>query len=65
MVGKILEYDKNDGIGYVLGFDDITYIFRRSSLVKDIELEKNDIIKFDCLLNEEMPEAVRVEKRKK
>jgi len=63
MVGKILEYDKNDGIGYVLGFDDITYIFRRSSLVKDIELEKNDIIKYDCLLFEEMPVAIRIEKR--
>jgi len=65
MVGRILEYNKTVGIGYVLGFDDITYIFRRSSLEKDIELKKNDIIKFDCLLNEEMPEAVRVEKRKK
>ena len=63
MVGKILEYDKNAGIGYALGFDDITYIFRRSSLENDIELEKNDIIKFDCLLFEEMPEAVRIEKR--
>lgn len=63
MVGKILEYDKNAGIGYVLGFDDITYIFRRSCLENDIELEKNDIIKFDCLLFEEMPEAVRIEKR--
>ena len=65
MIGRILEYNKNVGIGYVLGYDEIIYIFRRSSLEKDIELKKNDIIKFDCLLNEEMPEAVRVEKRKK
>ena len=25
MIGKIVEYDKNTQIGYILGFDDLTY----------------------------------------
>ncbi len=65
MIGKVLEFDDTYKVGYILGYDSITYIFRQTSIKNNTELKKDDAVEFDCLLNEEMPEAVRVEKRKK
>jgi len=64
MIGKIIEYDKKTQIGYILGFDDLTYFFKRRDVNDGIELEKDDIVDFDCLLNSgEIPTAVRIEKK--
>lgn len=64
MIGKIVEFDKNTQIGYILGFDDLTYFFKKRDVNDGIELEKDDIVDFDCLLySDEIPTAVRIEKK--
>lgn len=67
MLGTVENYNEDTRVGYITGYDDLLYFFRQSEVKDNIILKKNDIVKFDYLMNskEEMPIAIKIEKRNK
>ena len=61
MMGKILEYNEVDSLGYIKGFDDIVYLFHQIHVKQNVHLKKGDIVKFDFSLNGDMPYAMDIE----
>ena len=64
MLGIVKKYNNNDGIGYIIGYDDIIYLFRENVIIGDTKIEKNDIVDFEIMIynKEELPETVKVKK---
>lgn len=67
MLGNVENYNEDTKVGYITGYDDLLYFFRQSEVKDNIILKKNDIVKFDYLMDskEEMPIAIKIEKRNK
>lgn len=67
MLGNVENYNEDTRVGYITGYDDLLYFFRQSEVKDNIILKKNDIVKFDYLMDskEEMPIAIKIEKRNK
>lgn len=64
MLGKVLKYNEKAELGYILGYDDVTYFFRQRDVKNNTKLQDGDTVEFDDILYpEEMPSAVRIEKR--
>lgn len=63
MMGKILEYNEKDSLGYIEGFDGLVYLFHQIHVKDNVQLKKDSIVKFDFSLNGEhdMPYAMDVE----
>ena len=67
MIGKISKYDEINGIGYILGYDELTYFYHQNSIVKNEKLKEGDIVSFDYILEKnqnELPYAMNIEKEK-
>jgi len=65
MTGKVLEYSEENSLGYIEGFDGIVYLFHQIEVKNNVQLKKDDIVKFDFTISSEqdMPYAMTIEKR--
>lgn len=66
MRGKVLEYDEENSMGYIKGFDEIIYFFHAEHIMDNEEVNENDIVEFDYLLrgNGDLPYAIEIKKKK-
>ena len=63
MVGKITEYDEINEIGYILGYDELTYFYHQNSVIQNEKLKKGDIVSFDYILEKnqnQLPYAINI-----
>lgn len=67
MLGTVEGYNEETKVGYITGFDDLLYFFREREVKGNVSLKKNDVVKFDYIIEsrEEMPIAIQIEKRNK
>ena len=64
MIGRVLKYNNKAKLGYILGYDDVTYFYIQRDVKNNIVLKKGDTVEFDySLYLGEMPSAVRIKKR--
>lgn len=67
MIGKVSEYNNLCKIGYILGYDELTYFYHQSSVLDNMDLNIGDIVSFNYELDEEkykLPYAFNIKKLK-
>lgn len=65
MIGKISKYDEISGMGYILGYDELTYFYHQNSVIKNENLKEGDIVSFDYILEknqDQLPYAINIVK---
>ena len=65
MIGKVRRYDVKNELGYILGYDELTYFYHQNNVINNIILKEGDIVSFDFRFEKnqnELPYAINVEK---
>ncbi len=68
MIGKIYKYDKLNEIGYIYGYDELTYFYHQNNVLNHNELKEGDIVSFDYIMEktqEQLPYAINIVKEEK
>ena len=68
MIGKIYKYDKLNEIGYIAGYDELTYFYHQNNVLNHNELKEGDIVSFDYIIEEipdQLPYAINIIKEEK
>ena len=68
MIGKISKIDNLNEMGYILGYDEITYFYHKNNILNNNELKEGDIVKFDYILEKnenQLPYATNIIKEEK
>lgn len=65
MMGKVEKYNDKSKIGYIKGYDDVIYLYRKREVDDNIILKEGDIVKFEYIRYsmEEMPMAIEIQKK--
>ena len=65
MLGKIYKCDENNEMGYILGYDELTYFFHQNGVIENEKLKEGDIVSFDYILEKnqnQLPCAINIVK---
>lgn len=65
MLGKVVNYDEVNELGYIEGYDETMYFFHQINVKKNEKLKNGDIVSFSYLLEEnedQLPYAINIEK---
>lgn len=68
MIGKISKIDNLNEIGYILGYDELTYFYHKNNILNNQELKEGDIVSFDYILEKnenQLPYAINIIKEEK
>ena len=68
MIGKISKIDNLNEMGYILGYDELTYFYHKNNILNNQELKEGDIVSFDYILEKnenQLPYAINIIKEEK
>ena len=68
MIGKISKYDSLNEMGYIVGYDELTYFYHQNNVIGNKQLKEGDIVCFDYRLEKnenQLPYAINIIKEKK
>ena len=68
MIGKIYKYDKLNELGFIAGYDELTYFYHQNNVLNHNELKEGDIVSFDYILEktqDQLPYAINIVKEEK
>ena len=63
MIGKVSKYDSLNEMGYIIGYDELTYFYHQNNIIGNKKIKEGDVVSFDYVLEKsenQLPYAVNI-----